>query len=97
MAEGMSAQVSRRSTRVFVGEQEAMELGNAGTAMVASDSRNSSILDEKDKEKDKQQRDVRCSSHDTVLEASSIPSIDAGRDLSGMLPSSSEAIENQCE
>jgi hypothetical protein len=97
MAEGMSAQVSRRSTRVFTGEQEAMELGNGGTPMVAYDSRNSSIMDEKDREKDKQQRDVRCSSHDTVLETSSIASIDAGRDVSGMVPSSSEAIENQRE
>ncbi|PQE26152.1 tyrosine phosphatase protein [Rutstroemia sp. NJR-2017a BBW] len=95
MAEGMSAQVSRRSTRVFAGEQEAMELGNGGTPMVAYDSRNSSIMDEKDREKDKQQRDVRCSSHDTALETSSIASIDAGRDISGMVPSSSEAIENQ--
>ncbi|KAM3074741.1 tyrosine-protein phosphatase siw14 [Clarireedia jacksonii] len=95
MAEGMSTQVSRRSTRVFVGEQEAMESGNAGAAMVTYDSRNGSILDEKDREKDKQQRDVRCSSHDSVLETSPIPSIDAGRDLDGMLPSSSEAIETQ--
>lgn len=93
----MSAKVSRRSTRVFGGEQEAMESGNAGTAMVAYDSRNSTILDEKDKEKDKLQRDVRCSSHDTVLETSSIPSTDVGRDLGGMLPSPSEAIENQGE
>jgi hypothetical protein len=97
MAEGLSAQVSRRSTRVFVGEQEAMESGNAGTPMVAYDSRNSSALDEKDREKDKQQRDVRCSSHDTILEASSVPSMEAGRDLSGMPPSSPEAIENQRE
>ncbi|KAB8288860.1 hypothetical protein EYC80_010763 [Monilinia laxa] len=95
MTEEPVAKISRRSTRTFVGEQGAMELGNVGVAMVPHEARHSNSHDEKDKQKDKQEREGRSSSHQTPLEALSGPVVDVGRDLGTLFPSSTEAMAKQ--
>ncbi|QSZ31597.1 hypothetical protein DSL72_001164 [Monilinia vaccinii-corymbosi] len=96
MTDAPGAKISRRPTRIFSGEQEAMELGNAGVAMVPHETtRHCHSHGEKSKEKDKQQREGRSSSHQTPLEALSGPVVDVGRDLSTLFPSTTEAIATQ--
>ncbi|ESZ97077.1 hypothetical protein SBOR_2507 [Sclerotinia borealis F-4128] len=95
MADAPVAKISRRSTRIFVGEQEAMELGNAGIGMVPHDNKYGTTQDEKSKEKDKQHREGRSSSHQSHLQALGVPVVEFGRDLSPLFPSTSEAIATQ--
>lgn len=88
------AKISRRSTRIFT-EQEVMESGNAGTSMVSQEIRRSSGQDEKLKEKDKQHREGRSSSHQSPLQALAGPVVDVGRDLGQLFPSTTEGVATQ--
>ncbi|KAF7866944.1 hypothetical protein EAF04_005785 [Stromatinia cepivora] len=95
MADELVAKISRRSTRIFVTEQEAMESGNAGVAMVPYETRSNNNQDDNEKEKDKKHGEGRSSSHQTPLEALSGPVVDVGRDLGALFPSTTEAIATQ--
>ncbi|KAI9643359.1 tyrosine-protein phosphatase siw14 [Ciborinia camelliae] len=91
MADELVAKISRRSTRVFDGEQEAMESGIAGVPMGSHEARHNTNQDEKDKN----EGEGRSSSHQTPLQALSAPAVDVGRDLGTLIPSNTEAIATQ--
>ena len=86
--------VSRRSTRLFVEEQEVMEAGNAD--QMGHESRYGSSSDEKDKERQPRKqpqmslcRESRRSSTSSV-EGVMIPMVDLGKDLCGIFPTTED-------
>jgi tyrosine-protein phosphatase SIW14 len=85
MAERSSATVSRRSTRLFVEEQDNMERGNAG--QILSESRYGPSGDEKEKEKP--QRDEKTSLTSNTA-AGILPMVNLGKDIGGIFPTTVE-------
>ena len=90
MAEGTNTSaVSRRSTSLFVDEQEVMEAGNVSQMMY--ESRYGSSSDEKDKEKPQLSLSRESMTSSTIsIEGGMIPMVDLGKDLYGIFPTTVE-------
>jgi hypothetical protein len=93
MAESGSTTVSRRSTRVMI-EEELMGVGNLSQGVY--DSRGSSG---DELEKDRQQRESRssslgtsCSSCSSGIDGRLMPTVDLGKEVFGIMPSSVEEM-----
>lgn len=82
-----STKISRRSTRLFIAEQDAMEAGIAG--QIERESRQGSEEREQErlqKAQKPQKRDATTNNN----EAPMIPLVDFGKDLCGIFPSTAE-------
>lgn len=81
--------ISRRSTRFFIGEQDAMEAGIAG--QTEREPRHGSEEQERPQKAQKPQRNVPST---TSTEGPIIPLVDFGKDLCGMFPTTVEDIDD---
>jgi tyrosine-protein phosphatase SIW14 len=92
MAEATQTTVSRRSTRLFVKDQDSAEVGTAG---IAYESRYGSSSDEKEKEKEKERPARETGPPSGNVDARLVPIVDLGIDLSGMFPTTAEDMGKQ--
>jgi len=83
--------VSRRSTRLFVEEQQMM-MGSGNTSQTIHDLRYLSG-DEKERERDKSCRETVSPS--ISMEVRRVPMVELGKDLSDIFPKTEEEIEKQ--
>ena len=91
MAEANSTSIWRRSTRLFIGEQDAMEAGIAG--QMERDSRH--VSEEKEQEKpQKAQKSHQKVATTNTIETPMIPLVDFGRDLCGIFPLTAEDMDD---
>jgi hypothetical protein len=84
--------ISRRSTRLFPGQQSIMETGNSGQP--GQESLRSSSGDERERRKDKLPRTKQppCGSETPMI--SLLPLVDFGKDLRGIFPATMEDADN---
>ena len=96
MAESGSTTVSRRSTRIMI-EEELIGVGNLSQGVYDSKGSSGDEL-----EKDKQQRESRssslgtsCSSCSSGIDGRLMPTVDLGKDVFGIMPSTAEEMGKQ--
>jgi tyrosine-protein phosphatase SIW14 len=92
MAEATSSTtISRRSTRLFLGQQDSMEAGIAGHMECESRHGSEEKEQERPQRAQKPQLKVPCPNS---IEAPMIPSVEFGRDLCGVFPSTAEDMDD---
>jgi tyrosine-protein phosphatase SIW14 len=79
--------ISRRSTRLFIEEQDGMEAGTAGN--IERESRQASEEKEQERYQKAQKPQKKVTTPDNI-EAPMTPLVDFGRDLCGLFPSTAE-------
>ena len=86
--EATNGQISRRSTRLFLGEQEAMEAGIIGQV------ERESMQFSEEKEQERSQKPPMSWPPENSIKVPTIPLVDFGTDLSGIFPSTLEAMSD---